>query len=131
MKAATPQSKLVPVLMVDDARDMYSRDAMDTFREWQRLKGKNLNGDYAVEETIAISSEDKDDMELTKRLKLDPPSPIAFAGMVRVKPEVLTVEEANTKMLRDKEQRVQLQKAAAKEPSVHNEVAELRALLLE
>ena len=131
MRAATPQSKLVPVLTVDDARDMYSRDATATFRERRRLKGKKLYGDYAVEETIAISSEDDDDMELAKRLRSDPPSPTAFAGMVRVKPEVLTVEEANAKMLRDEEQRVRLQKAAAEEPSVRNEVAELRALLLE
>ena len=131
MRAATPQSKLVPVLTVDDARDMYSRDATATFRERRRLKGKKLYGDYAVEETIAISSEDEDDMELAKRLRSDPPSPTAFAGMVRVKPEVLTVEEANAKMLRDEEQRVRLEKAAAEEPSVRNEVAELRALLLE
>ena len=131
MRAATPQSKLVPVLTVDDARDMYSRDATATFRERRRLKGKKLYGDYAVEETIAISSEDDDHMELAKRLRSDPPSPTTFARMVRVKPEVLTVEEANAKMLKEEEQRVRLQKAAAEEPSVRNEVAELRALLLE
>ena len=131
MRVATPQSKLVPVLTVDDARDMFSRDATATFRERRRLKGKKLYGDYAVEETIAISSEDEDDIELAKRLRSDPPSPTAFAGMVRVKPEVLTVEEANEKMRRDEEQRVRLQKAAAEEPSMRNEVAELRALLLE
>ena len=131
MRAATPQSKLVPILTVDDARDMYSRDATATFRERRKLKGKKLYGDYAIEETIAISSEDEDDMELAKRLRSDPPSPGAFAGMVKVKPEVLTVEEANEKRLRDEEQRVRLQKAAAEEPSVRNEVAELRALLLE
>jgi hypothetical protein len=33
MLAATPQSKLVPVLTVDDTRDMYSRNATATFRE--------------------------------------------------------------------------------------------------
>ena len=131
MRVATPQSKLVPVLTVDDARDMYSRDATATFRERRKLKGKKLYGDYSMEETIAISSEDDDDIELAKRLRSDPPSPTAFAGMVRVKPEVLTVEEANEKMRRDEEQRVRLQKAAAEEPSVRNEVAELRALLLE
>ena len=48
-----------------------------------------------------------------------------------VKPEVLIVEEANQKMRRNEEQRVHLEKVAAKEPSVRNEVAELRALLLE
>src|SRR5450631_2225946 len=111
MRVATPQSKLVPVLTVDDARDMYSRDATATFRERRRLKGKKLYGDYAVEETIAISSEDEDDIELAKRLRSDPPSPTAFAGMVRVKPEVLTVEEANEKMRRDEEQRIRLQSA--------------------
>jgi hypothetical protein len=84
-----------------------------------------------VEETIAISSEDEDDIELSKRLRSDPPSPTAFAGMVRVKPEVLTVEEANAQRLREDEQRVRLERAAAEEPSVRNEVAELRALLLE
>ena len=71
MRVATSQSKLVPVLTVDDARDMYSRDATATFREMRRLKGKKLYGDYAVEETIAISSEDEDDMELAKRLRSD------------------------------------------------------------
>lgn len=42
MWAATPQSKLVPVLTVDDAHDMYSRDATKTVREKRRLKGKKL-----------------------------------------------------------------------------------------
>lgn len=124
MWVATPQSKLVPVLTVDDARDMYSRDATAAFKERRRTKGKKLYGDYAVEETIAISSEDEDDMELAKRLRSDPPSPTMFAGMVKVKPEVLTVEEANERMLLDKEQRVRMMKAATKEPSVCNEVAE-------
>jgi hypothetical protein len=131
MRAATPQSKLVPDLTVDDARDMFSRDATAAFRERRKLKGKKLYSDYAVEDTIAISSEDEDDMELAKRLRSDPPSPTAFAGMVRVKPEVLTMQEANEKRLREEEQRIRLQKAAAEEPSVRNEVAELRALLLD
>ena len=64
-------SKLVPILTVDDAKDMYSKDAIATFRERRRLMGKKLYGDYAVEETITISSEDKDDMELAKRLRSD------------------------------------------------------------
>lgn len=131
MRVATPQSKLVPVLTVDDARDMFSRDATATFRERRKIKGKKLYSDYAVEETIAISSEDEDDRELAKRLRSDPPSPGAFAGMVMVKPEVLTVEEANEKRLREEEQRLRLEKATAEEPSVRNEVAELRALLME
>ena len=33
MRVQTPQSKLVHVLMVEDARDMYSQDATATFRE--------------------------------------------------------------------------------------------------
>ena len=131
MRVATPQSKLVPVLIVDDARDMYSRDAIATLRERREIKGKKLYSDYVVEETIAISSEDEDDRELAKRLRSDPPSPGAFAGMVMVKPEVLTVEEANEKRLREEEQRLRLEKATAEEPSVRNEVAELRALLME
>ena len=128
MRIATPQSKLVPVLTVDDARDMYSRDATATFRERRKLKGKKLYGDYAEEETIAINSEDEDDIELANRLTSDAPS--AFAGMVRVKPEVLTVEEANERIRREEEQRVRLERAAAEEPAMRNEVAELNALLL-
>lgn len=131
MRIATPQSKMVPQLTVDDARDMYSRDATSAFRERRKMKGKKLYGDYGVEETIAISSEDEDDMEFAKRLRSDPPSPTAFAGSLRVKPEVLTVEEANAQRLREEEQRVRLARAAAEEPSMRNEVAELRALLLE
>ena len=116
---------------MDNAPDMYTRVATETFREKRRLKGKILYSKYAVEETIATSSEDEDDMDLGKQLRSDPPSLTLFAGMVRVKPEVLTVEEANKKMRRDKEQRVRLQKVVAEEPSVRNEVVELRALLLQ
>jgi hypothetical protein len=68
-----------------------------------------------------MSSKDKDDMELAKWLKSDPPSPTSFARMVRVKPEVRTVQEANKLMMRDEEQRVRLQKAATQEPLVENE----------
>ena len=116
MRVATPQSKLVPVLTVDDARDMFSRDATATFRERRKIKGKKLYSDYAVEETIAISSEDEDDRELAKRLRSDPPSPGAFAGMVMVKPEVLTVEEANEKRLREEEQCLRLERPLLKNP---------------
>ena len=63
-------------------------------------------------------------MELAKLLTSDHPSPTTFVGMVRVKPEVLNVQEANEKVQRDKEQRICLQKAAAEEPSLQNEVAE-------
>ena len=74
IQVATPHSKLVPVLTVDDARDMYSRVTTATFKKRKRLKGKKLYGNYAVEETIAMSKKDKDDMKLTKRLWSDPPS---------------------------------------------------------
>lgn len=80
---------------------MYFKDMHATLREWRRLKGKKLYNDYAVEETIAISSKDKDNIELAKRLKLDHRSPTAFAGMVRMNPEVFTTEEANEKMWRN------------------------------
>lgn len=56
-----------------------------------------------MEDTIAISNQVEDDMELAKCLKSDLPSPIAFVIMVRVKFVVLTVREANKKMLRDQE----------------------------
>jgi hypothetical protein len=51
MRIATPQSKMVPLLTVDDARDMYSRDATAAFRERRKMKGKKLYSEYAVEET--------------------------------------------------------------------------------
>jgi hypothetical protein len=44
-------------------------------------------------------------MELAKRLRSDPASPTSFARMVRVKPKVRTVQEANELMMRDEEQR--------------------------
>ena len=58
MRLATAQSKMVSVFIVDNARDLYSRDMTSTFRERKRLKGKKFYGNYAVEETMAISSED-------------------------------------------------------------------------
>jgi len=131
MLTATPQSKLLPALTIADARDMYSRDATATFRERRKLKGKKLYGDYSVEETIAISSEDEDDFELGKRLREEPTSPRVIASNIPVKPETLTVEEANERSRREEEQRLRLQKVAAEEPSMRNEVAELRALLME
>ena len=130
LQTGTPQSKLVPDLTVDDARDMYGRDATAAFRERRRGKGKKLYSDYAPEETIAISSEDEDDREMAKRLRSDPPSPTAFAGLIRVKPEVLTVEEANERRAREEEHRLRMERAAASEHSVKEEVAQLKALLL-
>ena len=120
----------MPNLTVDDAWDMYSQDATATFREMKKIKGKKLYGDYALEMTIAISSKDEDDIELAKQLRSDPPSPSAFAGTVRVKPEVLIVEEANENGLREEEQRLRLKKATTEEPSIWNEVVALRALLM-
>ena len=133
MLAATPQSKLVPALTLADAREMYSRDATATFREKRRLKGKKLYGEYAGEETIAISSEDEDDFELGKRLREEPTSPRVIASNINPKPEALTVEEANRRNERrilEEEHRAQMARAAAEEPSVRDEVAQLKALVL-
>ena len=134
MRTATPQSKLVvPALTIADAREMYSRDATETFRERRKLKGKKLYGDYSVEETIAISSEDEDDFELGKRLREEPTGPTVIASNINPKPEALTVEEANRRhemRMREEEHRAQLARAAAEEPSVRDEVAQLKALVL-
>ena len=130
LQTGTPQSKLVPDLTVDDARDMYARDATAAFRDRRRGKGKKLYSDYAPEETIAISSKDEDDREMAKRLRSDPPSPTAFAGLIRVKPETLTVEEANERRQREEEHRRRMERASAEETSVKEEVAQLKALLL-
>ena len=130
LQTGTPQSKLVPDLTVDDARDMYGRDATAAFRERRRGKGKKLYSDYAPDETIAISSEDDDDRDMAKRLRSDPPSPTAFAGLIRVKPEILTVEEANERRIREEEHRRRMERASAEESSVKEEVAQLKALLL-
>lgn len=109
---------------------MFLRDATATFKEGRKMKGRKLFGDYAVEETIAISIEGEGNMELAKRLKSDPPSPRDFVGMVRVKPEVRTIKEVNEKRLRDEEHGARLQRATTEEPSVCDKVAELRALLM-
>lgn len=58
------QSKLVPNLTVDDTMDMFSRDATTMFRKCRNLKGEKLYSEYVVDETIAISTENKDDMSL-------------------------------------------------------------------
>ena len=122
---------MVPALTVANAQDMYSRYVMATFKEQRRLKGKIFYGDYAVEETIAISFEDEDDLEFGKMLRSGFASPTTFVGNGRVKLEVLPMEEANAKMLGDEEQRVRLQQAAGKEPSVPNKIVELKELILE
>lgn len=124
MRVAPPQSKMVSVFTMNNVQVMYSKAAIATFTERTRMKGMKLYGDYVIEETIAISNKDKDDMEFAKRLRSDMPSPKAFASMMRVKPKVLTRHE---KMLGDKDH---LQKVAIEKRSMWNEVAELRALLL-
>lgn len=68
------------------------------------MKGKKLYSDYAVEKTIVISSEDEVDMDLAKRPRSDPPSPTIFSRMVRVKPKVLTLQEANEKRIKEEEE---------------------------
>lgn len=95
MGIATPQSKFVPDLSVDDARDMYTRDATVAFHERRKGKGKKLSNEYIKKDTIAISSESDDNRKMAKRLRFDLPSPTASTGLIRVKPEVLRVEEAN------------------------------------
>lgn len=84
MRNATPHNKLLLVLTVKDARDMYSRDATATFREQMRLKGNKLYGVYAREDTIMISSEDDDDVESGKRLMEEPNSPRVIANNIPV-----------------------------------------------
>lgn len=131
MRSATPQSKLVPAMTVDDAREMLSRDPTETFRAKRKLKGKKLYGDYAGEETIAISSEDEDDYELGKALVRAPDSPSAVARNIRPKPETLTVDERNARAAREEEHRLRMERDAGAGPSVRDEVAELKALLLQ
>ena len=98
---------------------MYSRDATATFCEKTLLKGKKLYGDYSMEETIAISSEDEDDLELGKQLVEESSTSGPPAGNAPVRPEALTLAEANERMRR------------VDEPSVRDEVVELRSLVLE
>lgn len=106
LQIGIPQSKLILGLTVDDARYMYAMDAIVAFCKCRKGEGKELYNNYVLEETIAISNEDKDDYEIAKRLRLDPLSPSTFAGMVRVKPKVLAVEEANEPILKDEKQRI-------------------------
>lgn len=89
----TRQSKSVPDLMVDDTRDMYARDATMAFCE--EGVGKKLYKEYSKNENISISSEDDDDHEMAKRLRCNPPSPLAFVGLIYVKQKILVMEEAN------------------------------------
>lgn len=89
--ATTPQSKIAPALTIYDAKDMLSRDAAAMFKEMRKLKVKKIYVGNVMEETIAISNEDKDDMEFAKGLRLDSPSLTMFVGMVKMKLKVLTV----------------------------------------
>lgn len=106
MRITTLESKHVLDLTINDAKDMCSRDAMATFRERKVLEGKKLYSKFEQAETIAINNKDKDDMKLAKLVSSHPSSPTTFAGMVMVKLEVLTLEGANEKKLRDEEQRL-------------------------
>jgi hypothetical protein len=72
---------------MDNTNDMYFKAATATFMERKRLKGNKFYGEYAVEETLAISSEDENDMKLAKQYRSDPPSHTTFDGMVRVNPK--------------------------------------------
>lgn len=90
---------------MDDVRDMYSMDVTATFRERTRLKGKKLYINYSMEETMAISSEDEDNMELAKQLRSDPLCPQRHG---EGETKILIVQEANKKMLRDEEHCVHL-----------------------
>lgn len=54
-----------------------------------------MYSEYAMKETITISSEDEDDKEIAERLRSDPLLQQHFDGNVKVKPVVLIVEEAN------------------------------------
>ena len=77
MRAATPQTKVIPNLTMDNAREMFSNDTTIAFREQMKLKGNKLYSEQAVEETITISSEDEDDMSLQRKRGL-PPSPFSY-----------------------------------------------------
>ena len=73
VQVVTPYNKLVPNLTVDNEKEIYSSDPTTTFRERKRLKGRKLYGDYAMEETIALSSRDEDHMDLPNGLGQIPP----------------------------------------------------------
>lgn len=74
----------MPNLTVDDENEIYSNDPTTTFRERKMLKGKKFYGDYAMEETIAISSGDEDDMDLPNDLgQILPPYNVRWHGEFR------------------------------------------------
>ena len=56
---------------------------------------------YAIKGTIAIFNENEDDKELARILRSDLFFSRTFVRVVRVKPEVLTMEEANKERLRE------------------------------
>lgn len=59
-------SKYVPDLTMDDARDMYARDATVALCEQRSGKAKKFYIHYALDETIDISREDKDNCDMAK-----------------------------------------------------------------
>jgi hypothetical protein len=82
--------------MVDDLMDMLSEDATDVFWERKKWKAKKFYSDYAFEKTIVISSENKNDWELAKRLRSESPSPSTFAGYgFKVKLEITCYKDVN------------------------------------
>lgn len=98
------------------------------FYERKRSKGKKLYSDYALVDTIAISSKDNDDCDMAKRLRSNALSPMAFTGLIRVKLEVLIVVEANEPRAREGEHRLQMEMAFPEESSIKKEVAQLKSL---
>lgn len=67
---------------------------------------------------------------MVKRLRSDLPTPTAFAGLICVKPEDLTMEKANECRAKEGEHCVRMDKAFAKESLVKEEFAKLQALFL-
>lgn len=96
-----------------------------------RGKGKKLYNNYAPEETMVNSNEDKDDWEMANKLRWDPFPPSTFEGMMRVKPEVLAVEEAKKCMLKEEEHCICREKSNVEEPLVKEEIVQLKVFLLD
>lgn len=116
--------------MADDVRDMYAWDTTAAFCKRTRGKGKVQYNEYNKNDTIAISYQGNDDCKMAKNLKSDLPSPIAFKGLIYVKPEVFTLEEANECSAREEEHHLRMDKASADKSLVKKKVAKLKALFL-
>lgn len=117
----TLQNKLIPNLRVDDVKDMYAKVSIEAFHERRRGRGKKLYSEYNKynkNDTIVISKEDNNDREMAKKLRSDLRSPMAFAGLIRVKPEDLTMEGANERKAREEEHRMRMDKVSIEENSI-------------